>query len=118
MSSTQKWVKKVQIGISCTNIDRKKKIKGMRYCQVNYLFMKPFSQNFEVLTQHSEVINPKLARKRAQTCVSCPNGDRRIKIKSKRNFEVRFLFMKLFSRNHEIRVPCCEFTSEMHFPTS
>ena len=30
-SSTQKWIKKVQIGISFTNIDRKMKIKTKRY---------------------------------------------------------------------------------------
>ena len=32
--------------------------------------MKPFSQNFEVLTYCGDVINPKLARKRTQTCMS------------------------------------------------
>ena len=41
-SSTQKWVKKVQIGISCTNIDRKMKIKT----KVKYSLIKPFSQYF------------------------------------------------------------------------
>ena len=30
-------------------------------------FMEPFSQNFEVLTQLGDVINPELASKRAQT---------------------------------------------------
>ena len=43
------------------NVDRIMKIKSKRYFEVNYLFMKPFSQNFEVLTQRSKVINPKLA---------------------------------------------------------
>ena len=40
---------------------------------MNYLFMKPFSQNFEVLTQLGDIIKPKLARKRAQTRISCTN---------------------------------------------
>ena len=44
--------------------------------------MKPFSQRFEVLTQLGDVINPKLARKRAQTCTSCASGDRKMKMKS------------------------------------
>ena len=68
------------------------KIKSKKHFEVNYLFMKLFSQNFEVLTQHGDVINPKLARKRAQTCISCTNGDRKMKIKSKKSFEVRFHF--------------------------
>ena len=57
--------------------------------------MKPFSQNFEDLTQYDNVINPKLARNGAQTHISC-TGNRKMKIKCKRNFEVRYLFMKLF----------------------
>ena len=68
-SSSQKWIKKVQIGISCTNIDRKMKVKNKRNLQVKYSFMKRLSQYFEVLTQCSDIINPKLARKRAQTCI-------------------------------------------------
>ena len=63
-------VKKVQIGISCTNVDRKTKIKSRRYFEVNYSSMKLSSQNFEVLTQHGDIINPKLALKRAQTPIS------------------------------------------------
>ena len=55
-SPVQKWVKKVHVGISCTNGDRKMKIKSKRYFQANYSFMKPFSQNFEVLTQRGGVI--------------------------------------------------------------
>ena len=75
------------------------KIKSKRYFEVNYLFMKPFTQNFEVLTQRGDVINPKLAPKRVQTCISYTNTDKKMKIKSKRNFEVRCSFMKLFSQN-------------------
>ena len=50
------------------------KVKGTS--QVNYSFIKPFFQNFEVLSQCCDVINPKLARKRSQTGNSCTNGDR------------------------------------------
>ena len=77
-SSTQKWVRKVQVGISCTNVDRKTKIKGKRYFEMNYSFMKPFSQKFEVLTQcaiwwrHQ----PKIGSKRTQTHISCSIRDK------------------------------------------
>ena len=57
-------VKKLQIGISCSNVDSKMRVKSKRYFYVNYFFMKPFSQNFEVLTQHCDVTNAKLAWKR------------------------------------------------------
>ena len=107
-SSTQKWLKKVQTGISCTNVNRKMRIKSKRYFQDNYSFMKPFSQNFEVFTQCCDIIYPKLPRKRIQTGISCTNGDRKIKIKSKKNFEVRYSFMKLFSGNLKILAPCCD----------
>ena len=56
-SSTQKWIKKVQTGISCTNVDRKMKIKRKKYFEVNYYFMKLLSQNFEVLAQRGDVIS-------------------------------------------------------------
>ena len=69
--------------------------------------MKPFFQNFEVLTQCCDVINIKLARKKIQTGICCTNGDRKMKIKNKKNFKVRYLFMKLFSRNLKILAPCC-----------
>ena len=84
------------------------KIESKRCFEVNYLFMKLFSQNFEVLTQRGDVINSKLAPKRTQTRISGINGDRKMKIKSKRNFEVRYSFMKLFSRNLKILAPCCD----------
>ena len=51
-------------------------VKSKSYFQVNYSFMKPFSQNFDVLTQCCDVINPELARKSVQTGISCTNGDR------------------------------------------
>ena len=70
--------------------------------------MKPFSQNFEVLTQLGDIINPTLARKRVLTGISCTNGDRKIKIKSKRNIEVRYSFMKLFFGNLKILVHSCD----------
>ena len=50
-------------------------------------------------------LHPKLARKSAQTHISCANGHRKIKINSKGNFEVRHLFVKLFSRNLETLSP-------------
>ena len=102
MSSIQKWVKKVQIGISCTNVDRKMRVKNKRYYLVNYSFMKPFSQNFEVFTQCFFVINPEFVRKGVQTGISCTNDKRKIKIKSKSNFEGKYSFKKLFSRNLKI----------------
>ena len=55
------------------------KIKSKRYFKVNYLFMKPFSQSFGDLTQRGDVINPKLARKRAHTRILCTNGDRTLR---------------------------------------
>ena len=39
---------KVKICISSTYVDRKMKIKPKSYFEINYSFMKPFSQNFEV----------------------------------------------------------------------
>ena len=45
-SSIQKWIKKVQIGISCTNVDRKMKIEIKRYFQLKYSLRKRFSQYF------------------------------------------------------------------------
>ena len=73
------------------------KVKSKSYFEVNYSFMKPFSQKFEYLTQCVDVINPKLAQQRAQTRISYTNGDRKMNIKSKMNFEEKYLFMKLFS---------------------
>ena len=70
--------------------------------------MEPFSQKFEVLTQPVDVINPNMARKWMQTCIPCPNGDRKMKVKSKNNFVVRYSLMELFFQNLEILVPCCD----------
>ena len=53
--------------------------------EVKYLFLKPLSQNFEILTTYGDVINPEMGLKG-------PNWnfmyqfDRKMKIKSKRNF--------------------------------
>ena len=66
--------------------------------EVKYLFLKPLSQNFETLTTRGDVINPKMGLKG-------PNWnfmyqfDRKMKIKSKRNFNVNYSFMKPFSQN-------------------
>ena len=70
--------------------------------------MEPFSQKFEVLTQPVDVINPNMARKWMQTCIPCTNGDRKMKVKSKNNFVVRYSLMELFFQNLEILVPCCD----------
>ena len=75
-SSTKKSVKKIPIGISCTYIDTKMKIKSKRIFEVKYSFIKTFSRNFEVLAQRSDVMNPILARKMTQTRISCTIGDR------------------------------------------
>ena len=88
MSSTQKWAKNVQIGISCTKVDRKMKAKSETYFEVNCSFMKPFSL------------------KRTQTSISCANSDSTMESKSKRNFEVRYCFMKLFYWNLQILAQC------------
>ena len=81
------------------------KIKIKRYLEVTYSFRKLFSQSFGVLIQRGDVINPKLAQKRTQTDISCTNDDRKM---VKNNFEVMYLFMKLFSQNREILAPCCD----------
>ena len=64
---TKNGSKRSKLVTSFTNVDRKMKIKSKRYFEVNYSFMKRFSQNFEVLAEHSAVINPKLVRKRVET---------------------------------------------------
>ena len=83
------------------------KIKSKRYFSVNYSFTKPFCRNFEVLNQPGDVINPKWTQKRAQTHILCTYGDRKMKIKSKKNFKVRYSFMKLVSQNLEILARGC-----------
>ena len=65
-----KMGQKVPVGISITNVYRNLKIKGKRYFEVNHSFVKASSQNFEILTQYGDVINPKLAQKREQTQIS------------------------------------------------
>ena len=109
---SQKWVKlsKLVFQLPMLVERQKSKVKENWYFEVKYSFMKPLSQNFEVLTQSNlvNVINPKLARKRTQTRISCTNVDRKIKIKNKRNSEVQYSFMKLIFRNFEILAPCCD----------
>ena len=43
--------------------------------------MKASSQNFKILTQHGDVINPKLTQKQKQTQISFTNGHRKSKVK-------------------------------------
>ena len=40
--------------------------------------------------------------------ISSTNGDRKMEIKSKRNFKATYMFIKLFCQNHEILTPCCD----------
>ena len=85
------------------------KVNSKGKFEMEYSFLKPVSQNFEVLIQCGDVINPQLPRKRAQICISCVNDDRKINgDKSKKNFEMRHSFIKLFPRSFEILVPCCD----------
>ena len=66
--------------------------------EVKYSFLKPLSQNFEILTPRGDFIYPKMGLKG-------PNWnfmyqfDRKMKIKSKRYFNVNYTFMKPFSQN-------------------
>ena len=105
-SSTQKWVKKVQIDISCTNFTErgKSKVKGTSRWIIPLWNRSHKMLQFWLNLVTSSTQN--LLTKRVQTRISCTNGDRKMKIPSKRNFEVRYSFMKLFSRNPEILAPC------------
>ena len=78
--------KRRQTIISYTNDCRKIKVSSKGKFEVNFSFMKPFSQTFEVLTPPGDFISPKLAWKIVQTRISCTNGDRKMKIKSIMNF--------------------------------
>ena len=55
-SLTQKCIKKAQGCISFTNDDTKMGIKRKRYFEKNHSFMRPSSQNFEVLIQRGDVV--------------------------------------------------------------
>ena len=66
-----------------------------------------FLKILQVLTRVVTSLNQNWV-KRTQTCISCNNGDRKLTIKSKRRFQVKYLFLKLFSPNLEIQVPCCD----------
>ena len=68
------------------------KIKSRRYFEVKYSIMKPSSQNFDVLTQNQ----PRIGSRKGTNSTSCTSGDRKVKSGNKRNFEVRYSFMKLF----------------------
>ena len=60
-----------------------------------YSFSKSLSQNFEVLSPRGDAINPKMGQKDQNG--SFTNIDRKVKMKSKRYFEVNYSFMKPFS---------------------
>ena len=70
------------------------------------LFVRSLSQNIASFDSSGDVIHSKLGQKNPNLCT---NGDRKMTIKSKRRFQVKCLFMKLFSRNLEIQVPYCDF---------
>ena len=76
------------------------KVNSKRKFEMNYSFLKPLSQNYENLTPCGAVINPKMGQK-IKIDILCTNIDRMMKVKSKRYFEVNFLFMKPFSQNFE-----------------
>ena len=43
---------------------------------------------------HGDVINPKLVQKRAETCFSCTDSDRKIKVNNNGKFEVKYFVLK------------------------
>ena len=92
-SSTWKWVKEVQI--------EEMKIKTKRYFVYETVLSKFWSFDSTWWLRQSNI-----SSKRDPTHISCGNADRKTKSKLKRNFEVRYLFMKLCSQNREILVPC------------
>ena len=85
-----------------------------------YLFQNTKTTKFHEITfskyfsfdSRGDVLNPNLAQKIVQNRISYTNGHRKIKINSKRNFEVRYSIMELFSRNLEILAPCLMSSSQ------
>ena len=67
---------------------------------IHYLKILTFLTFLKVLTSRGNVINPKIAEK-IQIGTSCANVDRKMRIKSKRYFQVNYSFMNLFSQNFE-----------------
>ena len=55
--------KRAQTRISYTNGGRKMKVNNKDKFEVKYSFLKPLSQNFEVLILRGDIINPKVGRK-------------------------------------------------------
>ena len=112
-SSTQKWVKKVQIG---EKDERKMKTKSKRYFEVNYLLMKPFSKNLEVLTQQVTFLTQNWLEKEPKLVSHGLIERWKSKVKGALKWDIRswnsFIFyifydIRLFSRNLEILAPCC-----------
>ena len=68
---------------------------------MNNSFLKPLSQNFEVLTPRGDIINPKMDQN-DPNIVSCINVGRKMKIKKKSYFELKYSFMAPFSQNFEV----------------
>ena len=94
--------KKVQTCISYTYGDRKMRVNSKRKFKVDHYFLNSLSQNFDLLdflkvfSSRSDVINPKMGEKGSNWYFmdQC-NVERRIRIKSKRYFQVNYFFMKL-----------------------
>ena len=68
---------------------------------MNNSFSKSLSQNFEVLTPCSDVINSKIDQN-GPNIVSCINVGRKMKIKKKGYFEVKYSFIAPSSQNFEV----------------
>ena len=103
VSPRQKWVKIDQIGISCTNVDRKMKIIKKVFSHKLFLYDTVLSK-FWSFDSLCDTVNSK----RAQIVILCTNGDRKMKIKSKRNFDITHSFIKAFSQNLEILALFCD----------
>ena len=84
------WVKRAQCCIPCIKGDRKIKINIWWNFEVGSLFLRSFSQIIAVLIP--VMTSSKIESKRAKTCISCTNGDRKMKSNSKGKFRwiIRF----------------------------
>ena len=94
--------KRVQTCISYTNGDRKMRVNSKRKFEMHHYFLNSLSQILTFLTflkvfsSRSDVINPKMGEKGSNWyfMYQC-NVERKIRIKSKRYFQVNYFFMKL-----------------------
>ena len=96
MSLSPNWVKRAQSCVLCTEGDREIEINILWNLSEEFVSEITFSKNCS-FNYCGDIINPKLARKKAQTRISCTNKDKEMKVNSKGKFEVKYLFTKLFS---------------------